>query len=63
MFYNYDRCPNCSSRDSERTVYYCNNCGFRGCWDNRGNGCWPNLSRCPKCDSNNWSKSGYIKQG
>ncbi len=39
--HEYDACPSCGYEGS-RNIYECNNCGFQGCWDRYGGGCWLN---------------------
>jgi hypothetical protein len=61
---SYDECPNprCRSRDGTRGVYECTKCGFQGCWDKYGGGCWPKQSACPSCGaSGHWRKVGDIE--
>ena len=67
--WTYDECPSCGEQNG-LSVYHCDRCGFEGCWDNDGDGCWPGQEHCPECDEEDpdhrgglgtWHYVGHIR--
>jgi ribosomal protein L37AE/L43A len=55
----FDECPYCGQKSTfmtTKTIYECENCGTKFCYDDQKHEC------CPNCKSENFEKIGVAKE-